>query len=113
MKFKNFFRQDTTIAKRPYIQGPYMKQEIALLTREYPANSAVVLAGKMKRSLISVQRELRELGIGRRKEKNWTPGQINLLRSHYRTSAVWEIANRLDKTPSEVKRKAASIGLKK
>jgi hypothetical protein len=113
MEFRNFDRQGTTIAKRPYIQGPYKRQEIELLRKEYPSTSAVVLAGKLKRSLISVQRELRELGIGRRKEKSWTPDEIRVLRQHYKTMAVWEVANQLSKTPSEIKRKAASIGLKK
>jgi hypothetical protein len=72
-----------------------------------------LLAGKLKRSLISVQRQLRELGICRRKDNNWTPDQAKLLRAQYATAAVWEIANATDKTPSEVKRKAKSLGLKK
>jgi hypothetical protein len=113
MEFRNFNRQDTTIAKRPYIQGPYKKQEIDLLRKEYPSTSAVVLAGKLKRSLISVQRELRELGIGRRKEKSWSTDDVRVLRQQFKTRAVWEVANQLGKTPSEIKRKAASIGLKK
>jgi hypothetical protein len=113
MYYRNCDRQGATIAKRPYIQGPYNRQEIELLKKEYPSTSAVLLASKLKRSLISVQRELRELGIGRRKEKSWTPEEVRILRSDYKTMAVWEVANRLNKTPSEIKRKAASIGLKK
>jgi len=73
----------------------------------------VVLASKLKRSLISVQRQLREMGVGRRKVSNWTPRQLELLRRIYKGTAVWEIANRLNKTPSEVKHKAADLGLKK
>ena len=113
MEFTDFNRQDTTIAKRPYIQGPYKKEEIELLRKEYPLTSAVVLAGKLKRSLISVQRELRQLGIGRRKQKIWTLDEVRILRTQFKTRAVWEVANDLGKTPSEIKRKAASIGLKK
>jgi hypothetical protein len=60
-----------------------------------------------------VQRQLREMGIGRRKESNWTPRHLKLLRSIYKDTATWEIANKLDKTPSEVKHKAADLGLKK
>ena len=63
-----FYWQGTKIAKRPYIQGPYSKAEIALLKKGYPATSAVVLAGKLKRTLVSVQKQLREMRIGRRKE---------------------------------------------
>lgn len=73
----------------------------------------MVLASRMKRSLISVQRQLREMSIGRRKVSNWTPRQLKLLRRIYKETAVWEIANRLGKTPSEVKHKAADLGLKK
>ena len=72
-----------------------------------------MLASKLKRSLISVQRQLREMGIGRRKVSNWTPRQFKLLRRIYKDTAIWEIANRLNKTPSEVKHKAAKLGLKK
>ena len=107
------FWQGNKIAKRPYKQGPYTKQEIALLKKEYPATSAVVVASKLNRSLISVQRELRQLGIGRRAKSSWTPAQLKLLRSAYKDTATWEIANRLDKTPSEVKHKAAVLKLKK
>lgn len=99
--------------KRPYKQGTYTKQEVALLKKEYPAKSAVVLAVKLKRSLISVQRQLRRLHIHRRKKSSWTPRQLKLLRRIYKATATWEIANQLDKTPSEIKRKAAELHLKK
>jgi hypothetical protein len=84
-----------------------------VLKSRYPATSAVILASELKRSLISIQRQLRELGIGRRKKNTWTAGDVKLLRSRYKTMAIWELSNILDKTPSEVKRKAASMGLKK
>jgi hypothetical protein len=45
----------TKIARRPYKQGSYSKQEIALLKEWHPATSAAVLAAKLKRSLVSVQ----------------------------------------------------------
>ncbi|MCJ7730027.1 MAG: hypothetical protein MUO27_09155 [Sedimentisphaerales bacterium] len=99
--------------KRPYKQGTYAKQEVALLKKEYPAKSAVLLAVKLKRSLISVQRQLRRLHIGRRRQSSWTPKQLKLLRSIFKATATWEIANQLDKTPSEIKRKAAELHLKK
>jgi len=105
--------KDTHIAKRPYKQGPYTKQEIAILKSRYPATSGVALAGTLNRSLVSVQRELREMGIGRREKAGWMPGQLKVLRKLFRDSPVWEIANRLGKSPSEIKRKAASLGLKK
>ncbi len=105
--------QGITIAKRPYKQGPYTREEIAVLKRNYPATSAVVLAVQLKRSLVSVQRELRRLGIGRRKKSVWTSNQLAMLRRKFRQTATWELANRLNKTPSEVKRKAADLGLKK
>ena len=107
------FWQGNKIAKRQYKQGPYTRNEIALLKKEYPAESAVLMAYKLNRSLISVQRELRRLGIGRRKKSEWSPAQLRLLRSAYKETATWEIANRLGKTPSEVKRKAAALKLKK
>jgi hypothetical protein len=110
---ETLYWKDTKIAKRPYKQGPYRIQEITILKKEYPAVSAVILAAKMKRSLISVQKQLRDLGIGRRKEPAWTPAQLKLLRSSYKDTATWEIANKLDKTPSEIKHKAADLGLKK
>ena len=99
--------------KRPYKQGPYTKGEVALLKKGYPATSAVELAGRMKRSLVSVQKQLREMGIGRRKDTNWTPQQSRVLRRMFGTEAMWEIANRLGKTPSQVKRKAATLRLRK
>ena len=108
-----FYWQGTKIAKRPYIQGPYSKKEIALLKKEYPAASAVFLAGKMKRSLVSVQRQLREMGIGRREASDWTAAQLRYLRKNYRETSTWEIANKLNKKPSVVKRKAAELKLKK
>lgn len=110
---KKFLRQGIKIAKRPYKQGTYTKQEIVALRSQYPATSAVILASKLKRSLISVQRQLRILGIGRRKPKNWTTSQLQQLRTNYKTTAIWELANNLDKTPSEIKRKAALMALKK
>jgi hypothetical protein len=110
---KNLYWQGTKIAKRPYKQGSYTKQEVALLKKGYPATSAVVLASKLKRSLVSVQRELRQLHIGRRRKTSWTPRQVKLLRKSYKETAIWEIANQLDKTPSETKRKAAELHLKK
>jgi hypothetical protein len=67
----------------------------------------------LNRSLVSVQRELREMGIGRRQKSDWTPGQLKILRKFFGDSATWEIANRLGKSPSEVKRKSASLRLKK
>jgi hypothetical protein len=73
----------------------------------------VVAAAKLKRSLISVQKQLREMGIGRRRTSGWTPKQLKLLRSIYKETATWQTANRLGKTPSEVKHKAADLGLKK
>jgi hypothetical protein len=109
----NFYWQGTKIAKRPYIQGPYSKAEIAFLKKGYPATSAVVLAGKLKRSLVSVQKQLREMHIGRRKESGWTVAQLGFLRRNYKETATWEIANRLNKTPSVVKHKAAELKLKK
>jgi hypothetical protein len=109
----NFYWQGTKIAKRPYIQGPYSKADIALLKKGYPATSAVVLAGKLKRSLVSVQKQLREMHIGRRKESGWTAAQLRFLRRNYKETATWEIANRLNKTPSVVKHKAAELKLKK
>jgi hypothetical protein len=105
--------QGNEIVKRPYKQGTYTKQEVALLKKEYPVKSAVVLAVKLKRSLISVQRQLRRLHIGRRRQSSWTPKQLKLLRKIYKATATWEIANQLDKTPSEIKRKAAELRLKK
>ena len=73
----------------------------------------MVLAGKLKRSLVSVQKQLREMHIGRRKESGWTAGQLGFLRRNYKETATWEIANRLNKTPSDVKHKAAELKLKK
>jgi hypothetical protein len=83
------------------------------LKKGYPAKSAVVLAGKLKRSLVSVQKQLREMRIGRRKESGWTTAQLGYLRRNYKETATWEIANRLNKTPSVVKHKAAELKLKK
>lgn len=108
-----FYWQGTKIAKRPYIQGPYSKREIALLKKHYPTTSAVVLASELKRSLASVQKQLREMGLGRRDTSGWTAAQLRYLRKNYRETATWEIANKLDKTPSVVKRKAAELKLKK
>jgi hypothetical protein len=95
------------------MQGPYSKAEIAFLKKGYPATSAVVLAGKLKRSLISVQKQLREMHIGRRKESGWTAAQLGYLRRNYKETATWEIANKLNMTPSVVKHKAAELKLKK
>ena len=111
--FGNFYWQGTKIAKRPYIQGPYSKGEIALLEKQYPAASAVVLAGKLKRSLISVQKQLHDMGIGRRNASDWTAAQLRYLRKNYRETATWELANKLNMTPSIVKHKAAELKLKK
>ncbi len=83
------------------------------MKKEYPATSAVVLASRLKRSLVSVQKQLREMHIGRRKESGWTAAQLRFLRRNYRETATWEIANRLDKTPSDVKHKVAELKLKK
>ena len=83
------------------------------MKKEYPATSAVVLAGKMKRSLVSVQKQLREMGIGRRETSNWTAAQLKFLRKNYHETPTWEIANKLSKTPSVIKHKAAELKLKK
>jgi hypothetical protein len=109
----NLYWQGTKIAKRPYIQGTYSKAEIALLKRQYPATSAVILAGKLNRSLISVQKQLREIGIGRRDVSSWTPAQLQYLRKNYRETATWELANKLNVTPSVIKHKAAELKLEK
>ncbi len=111
--FRNFHWQVTKIAKRPYIQGPYSRAELSLLKKEYPAVSAVVLAAELNRSLVSVQKQLRQMGIGRRKSSDWTATQLRFLRKNFRETATWEIANRLDKTPSVVKHMAAELKLKK
>jgi hypothetical protein len=113
LTLKTLSWEGINIAKRPYKQGLYSKQEIAILKKGYPAVSAVTLAAKVKRSLVSVQRQLRKMGIGRRKSSGWTHAQLKLLRRMYRDAAIWQIANRLDKTPSEIKRKAADLHLKK
>jgi hypothetical protein len=73
----------------------------------------MVLAGKLNRSLVSVQKQLREMGVGRRKESGWSAAQLRYLRKNYRETATWEIANKLDKTPSVVKHEAAKLRLKK
>jgi hypothetical protein len=83
------------------------------LKKKYPAISAVVLAAAIKRSHVSVQKQLRELGISKRKESSWTGGQLRALRKLYPTEAVWKIANLLDKTSSQIKHKAAQLKLKK
>jgi hypothetical protein len=83
------------------------------LKKEYPATSAVALAGKLKRSLVSIQKQLRELGVGRREASDWTAAQLQYLRKNFRETATWEIANKLSKTPSVVKHKAAELKLKK
>ncbi len=83
------------------------------MKREYPAKTAVVLAGKLNRSLISVQKQLREMGIGRRKSSDWSNEQIQYLRKNYKQTATWEIANELNMTPSIIKHKAAELKLKK
>lgn len=83
------------------------------MKKQYPATSAVVLAGKLKRSLISVQKQLREMGIGRRDVSDWTPAQLRYLRKNYRETATWELANKLNVTPSVIKHKAAELKLKK
>jgi hypothetical protein len=83
------------------------------LKKEYPATSAVVLASKLKRSLVSVQKQLREIGVGRRDVSDWTSAQLRYLRKNYRETATWEIANKLNVTPSVVKHKAAELKLKK
>jgi hypothetical protein len=101
------------IAKRPYIQGPYSKAEMSLLKKEYPAASAVVLADKLNRSLVSTQKQLRKMGVGRREPSGWTTAQLSYLRKNYRETATWEIANKLNKTPSVVKHKATELKLKK
>jgi len=53
------------------------------------------------------------MGVGRRRKSDWTPAQIKLMKKLYRETSTWEIANRLDKSPSEVKRMAVSLRLKK
>jgi len=83
------------------------------LKKNYPTQSAVALASKLKRSLVSVQKQLREIGIGRREASDWTAAQLQYLRKNYRETATWEIANKLNKTPSIVKHKAAELKLKK
>ena len=75
------------------IDGSGKSTQIALLKKWYPATSAVVLAGKLKRSLISVQKQLREMHIGRRKESGWTVAQLGYLRRNYKETATWEIAS--------------------
>ena len=83
------------------------------MKKEYPATSAVALADKLKRSLVSVQKQLREMGIGRRDKTEWTAIQLKYLRKNFRETATWELANKLNKTPSIVKHKAAEMKLKK
>jgi hypothetical protein len=83
------------------------------LKKEYPGTSAVVLAEKLKRSLVSIQKQLREMGVGRRAKSEWTAAQVQYLRKNFKEAAAWEIANELNKTPSVVKRKAAELKLKK
>jgi tRNA nucleotidyltransferase (CCA-adding enzyme) len=109
----NFYWKDIKIAKRPYKQGPYKKGEISLLKSNYPTVSAAVLAGRLKRSLASVNKQLREMGLRRRKSQVWTTEQIRTLRRMYKTAALWEIANRIDKTTFEIRRKAKQLKLKK
>lgn len=104
---------DSEIAKRPYRQGAYKKAEITILKSNYPEVSAVALAGRLKRSLASVQKQLREMGLRRRQEQVWSSEQIRTLRRMYKTAVLWEIANRLDKTTSEIRRKAKQLKLKK
>jgi hypothetical protein len=53
------------------------------------------------------------MGVGRRDAVEWTAAQLRYLRKNYRETATWEIANKLDKTPSVVKHKAAELKLKK
>jgi tRNA nucleotidyltransferase (CCA-adding enzyme) len=105
--------KEIEIAKRPYKQGAYKQAEIASLKSNYPEVSAVVLAGRLKRSLASVQKQLREMGLKRRKSQVWTTEQVRTLRRMYKTAVLWEIANRLDKTTSEIRRKAKQLKLKK
>jgi tRNA nucleotidyltransferase (CCA-adding enzyme) len=111
--FINYYWMDSEIAKRPYKQGPYKKAEITLLKSNYPEVSAVVLAGRLKRSLASVQKQLREMGLRKRKSQVWTTEQTRTLRRMYKTAVLWEIANRIDKTTFEVRRKAKQLKLKK
>jgi len=111
--FINYYWKDTEIAKRPYKQGPYIRAEIALLKSNYPAVSAVVLAGRLKRSLSSVRKQLREMGLRKIKRQVWTAEQIRTLRRMYKTAVLWEIANQLNKTTSEIRRKAKQLKLRK
>jgi hypothetical protein len=111
--FINYYWQDTEIAKRPYKQGPYKKAEVAFLKSNYPAVSAVVLAGRLKRSLGSVRKQLREMGLRKIKRQVWTAEQIRTLRRMYKTAVLWEIANQLDKATFEIRRKVRQLKLKK
>jgi hypothetical protein len=111
--FINYYWQDIEIAKRPYKQGPYKKAEIAFLKSNYPAVSAVVLAGRLKRSLGSVREQLRKMGLRKIKRQVWTAEQIRTLRRMYKTAVLWEIANQLDKNTYEIRRKAKQLKLKK
>jgi tRNA nucleotidyltransferase (CCA-adding enzyme) len=111
--FINYYWQDIEIAKRPYKQGLYKKAEVAILKSNYPAVSAVVLAGRLKRSLSSVRKQLHEMGLRKVKRQVWTAEQIRTLRRMYKTAVLWEIANQLDKNTFEIRRKAKQLKLKK
>jgi|WetSurMetagenome_2_1015567.scaffolds.fasta_scaffold851997_2 hypothetical protein len=83
------------------------------MKKGFPKISAVELASRLNRSLVSIQKQLREMGVGRRDRTEWTAAQVSYLRKNFRETPTWEIANKLDKSPSVVKHKAADLKLKK
>jgi len=97
---------------RKYKKGPWAKEEEELVKKLYPAISNLEIAGKLNRSVCSVERKTSELGL-RRRQVDWSNEDIECLKKEFATTSTWEIANKLDRSLGAVRRKAFEIGLEK
>ena len=95
-----------------YKKGPWSKEEEELVKKLYPTTSNLEIAGKLKRSVCSVERKTSELGL-RRRQVDWSKDEIECLKRDFATTSTWEIANKLDRSLGAVRRKAFEIGLEK
>ncbi len=98
---------------RKYKKGPWSKEEEELVKKLYPTISNLEIAGKLKRSVCSIERKTSELGLRRRRQVDWSNEEIECLKKEFATTSTWEIANKLDRSLGAVRRKAFEIGLEK
>ncbi|HUU17001.1 MAG TPA: hypothetical protein VMW72_07625 [Sedimentisphaerales bacterium] len=90
----------------------WSRQEEALLMKMYPGNSVSDIANQLGRSVWSVARKARKLGL-RKSKPVWSKRELNLLKKLYPSRTAQQIADQIGRSVQATRLRITKLGLKK